>query len=434
MMDRSSHNLEDSLQLLGVDLEQGRSAARQAYLALLRHHKPEVDPEGFKRLRSAWEKVAAAFDGGRGQVAWELGVGNPSSDPQLSLQQPSPGPPTASPTRPSDPDEDLEAVGVRRGGELPPWMSSAIEAFVDHAGSMGVEIDLQRLRLGWGRVPQVTMAYANELLAQGHADLATEMVCAQLDASQAHASCPSLHPFVVLQLVLRLVETEHVVASRRLIQTFERCLVNEGREASLGDDIAAMWVLTRELDALPDAFPTAARSIIASAIAAASLASARGPLTAFAIADPAAADVARAYLYHQTPNLYGALNDALRPSSRPPVNVAHRAAERWAAFAAMVLALMVLAWMASPGAQRAPVGAGGFAEPSEASLAANAQGLSEECAARATPCPRLVWWVRQLDAGRCVPPDEGLGDSHDGFKRGVAGALRERYTEQCERR
>ncbi len=48
---------EDPFSVLGVDVQADEAAVRDAYRAALRFHPPERDPEGFKRLRAAYEAL-----------------------------------------------------------------------------------------------------------------------------------------------------------------------------------------------------------------------------------------------------------------------------------------------------------------------------------------------------------------------------------------
>lgn len=48
---------DEARKLLGVELGADKSTVRRAYLRLLKVHKPETDPEGFQRLREAYELV-----------------------------------------------------------------------------------------------------------------------------------------------------------------------------------------------------------------------------------------------------------------------------------------------------------------------------------------------------------------------------------------
>ena len=48
----------DPYQELGLDPSVGDAELRKAYFALVRLHGPEKDPEGFKRIRAAYERLA----------------------------------------------------------------------------------------------------------------------------------------------------------------------------------------------------------------------------------------------------------------------------------------------------------------------------------------------------------------------------------------
>jgi|GEM_PF-2719543 len=49
--------LRDALETLGIDRSADFKTARRAYLRGIKKHKPEQDPEGFQRMREAWEVV-----------------------------------------------------------------------------------------------------------------------------------------------------------------------------------------------------------------------------------------------------------------------------------------------------------------------------------------------------------------------------------------
>ncbi len=52
--------LDEAFELLGVGRDSEPDDRRRAYLRLLKKHKPETDPEGFRRLREAYELAAHA--------------------------------------------------------------------------------------------------------------------------------------------------------------------------------------------------------------------------------------------------------------------------------------------------------------------------------------------------------------------------------------
>lgn len=51
--------IENPYKALGVERTASESEIKQAYFALVREHPPERDPEGFKRIRAAYEKLRA---------------------------------------------------------------------------------------------------------------------------------------------------------------------------------------------------------------------------------------------------------------------------------------------------------------------------------------------------------------------------------------
>lgn len=47
---------------LGVERDATEAQIKQAYFTLIRQHSPEHDPEGFKRIRAAYEKLRAGSE------------------------------------------------------------------------------------------------------------------------------------------------------------------------------------------------------------------------------------------------------------------------------------------------------------------------------------------------------------------------------------
>ncbi len=53
---------EDPYKVLGVERQATEAEIKQAYFSLVREHPPERDPEGFKRVRAAYEKLRTATE------------------------------------------------------------------------------------------------------------------------------------------------------------------------------------------------------------------------------------------------------------------------------------------------------------------------------------------------------------------------------------
>jgi curved DNA-binding protein CbpA len=53
---------ESPYQVLGVERDATEAQIKAAYFAKVRQHPPERDPEGFKRIRAAYEKLRSGAD------------------------------------------------------------------------------------------------------------------------------------------------------------------------------------------------------------------------------------------------------------------------------------------------------------------------------------------------------------------------------------
>ncbi|MBO6935095.1 MAG: J domain-containing protein [Deltaproteobacteria bacterium] len=67
-------DLREAYERLDVEAGTPPKTARRAYLKLLKVHKPESDPDGFQRIREAWERIQEAKD-------WELEQLNRDPEP-----------------------------------------------------------------------------------------------------------------------------------------------------------------------------------------------------------------------------------------------------------------------------------------------------------------------------------------------------------------
>ncbi|HEY0552625.1 MAG TPA: hypothetical protein VGG20_00045 [Thermoanaerobaculia bacterium] len=84
-----SLTLADALNELGIDTSATPDDAQRAYLRRIEVHKPETDPEGFHRLREAYERViAAGSEMAKGSISSQ-GI-EPDSLPTPARSSPSP--------------------------------------------------------------------------------------------------------------------------------------------------------------------------------------------------------------------------------------------------------------------------------------------------------------------------------------------------------
>jgi hypothetical protein len=86
--------LEDPFATLGVSPDADPDAVRDAYRAALRAHPPERDPEGFKRLRAAYEVLRDPEQRARAAALAVLWVGawSPPEAAELGAVEPEPLP------------------------------------------------------------------------------------------------------------------------------------------------------------------------------------------------------------------------------------------------------------------------------------------------------------------------------------------------------
>src|SRR4051794_148407 len=53
---------DNPYQVLGIERDAGEAEIKRAYFSMVREHPPERDPEGFKRIRAAYEQLKASKD------------------------------------------------------------------------------------------------------------------------------------------------------------------------------------------------------------------------------------------------------------------------------------------------------------------------------------------------------------------------------------
>src|SRR5438270_11826914 len=85
---------DNPYQVLGVERSAGEAEIKRAYFSLVRDHPAERDPEGFKRIRAAYEQLKA----GKERAVTDLFLIDQPSPVHLlaSLRPPLPQPPPIS--------------------------------------------------------------------------------------------------------------------------------------------------------------------------------------------------------------------------------------------------------------------------------------------------------------------------------------------------
>jgi DnaJ-domain-containing protein 1 len=227
----------EALAVLGLALPTDADTARRTYARLLKKHKPEVDPEGFMRLREAYERVrdALAASAPLPPAPGPASAPLPAPDPTPAFSpEPPRAPPAPAPIIPAAPRPPFDAED-----------EADVEALVELGG-----------------------------LAE-----AAELVGAALFLAQRRGVFDGLPVDLTLALILRLHARGLPAAGWRLEQSLTAWLdAGEAGARLIRDGRALRLELARELGALPFDLPRQVRSALASAALAGDLARADEPL------------------------------------------------------------------------------------------------------------------------------------------------------------
>jgi hypothetical protein len=221
--------LDEAIAELRIDRNTSPDEARRAYLRLLKQRKPEVDPEGFQRLREAYELL-------RNSLAWRHATAGraPESGP------PSPVANAPVPARsPTLPPEGEVTAGEAPAGET--------------TDGPAPDPDLERLdEIGRLMRAKETQAAAN-LLAEHY----------EFAAARPGIAVPP--PPATLDLLLRAHEQGWLPVAARLERAFALWLEAVGAEVRVLGGAAPQWAIARELGGLPRALSPEVRTTLARA-------------------------------------------------------------------------------------------------------------------------------------------------------------------------
>lgn len=267
-------SLDEALALLGVETSATPEEVRRAYLRKIRHRKPEVDPEGFQRLREAYELVRAV---GEIPARFAVILTRPRAE---SAAETSSGPAvnetdsSAAPEFAGDDSRTLDAES-----EPSPAARIALAPLLDRA-------------LEWAR----------------GGDLAEAEHWAALALAE-DGTAPRLFP--LLEIVSRLQSAGHLAAAGRLLERIdERMRGDRDFRQQRSSFELALWALVQEIQRLPLDFPAEVRSRIIAALLEGNPEGAFDELRGIARRDPRIARSARERLYPGT-NLHGLFREAL---------------------------------------------------------------------------------------------------------------------------
>jgi hypothetical protein len=302
--------LVEALAELQVDAAADAEQVRRAYLRQLKTKKPEVDPDGFRRLREAYDFARSRLQprrvlAGTGEIAVTM--------PTASL------PPVAPPTEseahaPQAPDEPSppQRLPVSPG----PSAATALEA--DARTSLN---DVRRL------------------LAEGNPVAAAHRLAEVYSAAAVRIEHPTPPPGVTLDLLLHLHEIAQVEAANALMLRFREWLKATGDEVRvLPGLLAARWVICRDLGALPPPVSWPVRTLLARAARTGDMAEARRVANELRWRNPQAAAADAALLRARG----GVLGDQVADFLAPPVRPVASSRSRMGPWFLIFPALMVL--------------------------------------------------------------------------------------------
>ena len=322
--------LDEAFAELGVDPDAGSDGARRAYLRLLKTRKPETDPEGFMRLRAAYELVkanVAFFESFRPKPAGvapgevevaerEVGVADRevgAADGEVGVADREVG------------VADREVGVADREVAYAPREVGVADREVGVAdGEVGVadgEVGVADREVGVAGgevgVDLGDVALLERLVARSAYLKAAKQALLLLAAATHRLDRPDPPVLTCLRLMLGLHSVLEPAKAREVSTAFKAWLAATGRESTqIRGHAAVLWTLVRELDGMKKRLPDFARAAIARAALEGDLAEAMHDLERFRRKNPAEAQAAGELVRRKAPVIAAALADTLDP---PPV-------------------------------------------------------------------------------------------------------------------
>jgi hypothetical protein len=346
--------LDEALSDLGIPHDAGMAEARRAYLRLLKVRKPETDPQGFMRLREAYELVKAHVET-RDAIFRAMGVhlSPPAARREVPVQQELPTPVAAEEPAPSAPEvmeaapSDQEEAAprgaedpMRESGPPPPPEPDPEEEEEEIEDTLAGDAEIEAL-CDAGR----------------YTEASAELVRV-FDAAVEHVDGPTPPVLRAIDVLVALHARNQIRAAEALHGSLSAWLRASGQEARiLRGDAAARWSLLQELASLPPRFPTAVRTAIGRALAAGDLGLARrdDDLRRFRLRDAREARTVANMLRTRQPLLAAALADAIDPPQESPAAPAKQGSFRggWL-IAALVMGVLRVVLLAEKSSTSTP--------------------------------------------------------------------------------
>jgi hypothetical protein len=323
--------LDEAFAELGIDNDAGSDGARRAYLRLLKTRKPETDPEGFMRLRTAYELVKsnlAFFEGFRPREPAASERAAATIEPSTEgIEAPAEGvEPSAAGADASAEGREASADGASPSAEGTEPSADGVDPSADD-----IEAPAEGIHLPWAAespegedehedehekapVEHGNVAVMEGLVARGAYDKAAVEALSILAAAKDRLDRPEPPALVLLRLMLGLHRVGEPAKAREVSAAFAAWLAATGQESTrIRGHAAVLWTLVRELDGLKKGFPASVRTLIAQAALDGDLGLAAPDLERFRRQQPLAAATAGALLRRKAPVIAAALADALDP-------------------------------------------------------------------------------------------------------------------------
>lgn len=292
---------DEALAELGIEGDVEPDQARRAYLRLLKIRKPETDPQGFMRLREAYDLIKPGLE-------WRAVVLRTRAAPEP--------PAVLAPTVIAEPgpDQGAEPPAPARDEEA----AATPEPPSDAAHDGEEREDEEREDEEHDDEPlEAAPANVDALLAAGEHEQAARALARIFEHAleRSEDAAPAVRK--ALPLMLTLYASSSAEAAAALGASLFAYLRASGQEARAirGAD-AARWTILRELAALSPSFPNAVRAPLAQAAMAGDLGEARSALTALQRRRPGPAAEAALLLRTRAPVMAAAVADALDPPAR----------------------------------------------------------------------------------------------------------------------
>jgi hypothetical protein len=351
---------EEGLQVLGVGEDSSADTVRRAYLRLVKQHKPDRDPDGFKRIREAFELVSASIAFRRHLNAAE-GDEAPVDATRNSVPDPDGEHAEVAPTaleRPHESElapylarvEKLRKKDLRRGA-VAIW-KEAVSAFPDsiearmhlydayralrwrtEAGQVALEafqrgmtVFAQPLLLFHARMAPAELmegaarfAELRALLPLAHVErgdliAAIEVMENILKDAAASTEGAYLSTDIALRVIAKALSGDEPDRAHGLVLAFDQFLASVPSEARvLPGALAARWALLREVDRLRANLPKEVLASMAEATLPDETEAALGRLLSWAAGHSFRAPRVVKLLQKQSPELHGTFGPHLSP-------------------------------------------------------------------------------------------------------------------------